>query len=319
MPAMDPGNKKAVVAAMLANAGIAVAKFVGFGLTGSSSMLAEGVHSVADSGNQGLLLWGGAAAARAPTAAHPFGYGRERYFWSFVVALILFALGAVFAIYEGVHKLADPHPLEQAWWAVGILGLSIVLESLSFRTAIVEARRAKGRASWKQFVTRSKSPELPVVLLEDLGALVGLVLALAGVLLSMATGDPTWDGVSTIAIGALLGVIAALLAVEMKSLLIGEAADPEQRRAMLEALSASAPVRRVIHLRTQHIGPDEILVGAKVEFDGALDFEALTHAIDSAESAVRAAVPEARWIYVEPDIWTPGESRGEISEVLPDA
>jgi len=317
MPAMDPGNRKAVLAAMLANAGIAVAKFVGYGLTGSSSMLAEGVHSVADSGNQGLLLWGGAAAVRAPTREHPFGYGRERYFWSFVVALILFALGAVFAISEGVHKLLDPHPLDAPWWAVGILTLGLLLEGLSFRTAIVEARRTKGTASWRQFVTRSKSPELPVVLLEDLGALVGLVVALLGVSLAMGTGEPMWDGVSTIVIGALLGLIAALLAVEMKSLLIGEAVAPAERDAMITALAGCAPVRRVIHLRTQHIAPDEILVGAKCEFDAALDVEGLTHAIDEAERAVRAAAPAARWVYLEPDVWSASESRGGPSEVPP--
>jgi len=301
---MDPGNRRAVLAALGANSGIAVAKFVGYAFTGAASMLAEAIHSVADAGNQALLLWGGAQAARSPTSEHPFGYGRERYFWSFVVALVIFALGSVFAIYEGVHKLGSDEPVTNVLTAVSILAVAIVLEGLSFRTAIVEARKVKGVASWAQFVRRSKNPELPVVLLEDLGALLGLVLALLGVSLAWITGDPVFDALGSIAIGVLLGVIAWLLAVEMKSLIIGEAASArhqDQIRAAIEEGGAC----RLITFRTQHLGPDQLLVAAKVEFDGSSSFEQLTEAIDVVEGRIRAAVPIARIVYIEPDVFEP--------------
>ncbi|MCB9899635.1 MAG: cation transporter [Planctomycetes bacterium] len=299
---MDTGNRKAVLAAMAANLGIAVAKFVGFAATGASSMLAEGVHSVADTGNQVLLLWGGNQAARAPDASHPFGYGRERYFWSFVVALILFSLGAVFAVYEGVHKLLHPEPLDTLGWAFGVLLLSAALEGLSFRTAIREARKVKGAVGWRAFVRRTKNPELPVVLLEDLGALVGLGLALIGVGLAALTGDARFDALGSIAIGVLLGILSMLLAVEMKSLLIGESATPEDQRAIVEAIERSPHVRRVLGMRTQHLGPEELLVAVKVEFDGGLVSDTLAAAINVVEAEVRARLPIAHIIYVEPDV-----------------
>jgi len=300
---LDPGNRKAVMAALIANAGIAVAKFVGYVFTGASSMLAEGVHSVADSGNQALLLWGGAAAEREPTDQHPFGHGRERYFWAFVVSLVIFALGSVFAIYEGVHKLGSTDPIVSPHVAVIILSVGIVLEGWSFRTAVKEAQKQKRNLSWSTFLRKTKNPELPVVLLEDLGALIGLVLALVGVSLAWVTGDPVFDALGSIVIGILLGLISFVLAWEMKSLLIGEAATVDHRR-LLEESAASAPfVRRVIHMRTQHIGPEQLLVGAKVEFDGALAFEALTEAIDGVESAMRGSVPHEVIVYVEPDVY----------------
>src|ERR687894_252919 len=219
------GGTRAIVAALLANAGIAIAKFIGWLITGSSSMLAEAVHSVADTSNQGLLLLGGRTARRRATQEHPFGYGRDRYFYSFVVALLLFTLGSVFAIYEGIHKLESHEPLTSPIVAVGILVVAIGLETYSFRTAIHESRPLKGSGTWWQFIRQAKVPELPVVL-EDLGALVGLVLALFGVGLSVLTGDPVWDAIGTICIGVLLGVIAVILIIEMKSLLIGEGAAP---------------------------------------------------------------------------------------------
>ena len=299
---MQDGSKKAVVAALLANSGIAVAKFVGFLATGASSMLAEAVHSVADASNQGLLLLGGSRARRAATPEHPFGYGRERYFWSFVVALVLFTLGSLFALYEGQEKLRHPHELESAAWAIGILLVAIVFEAFSFRTAIHEGRAAKGDRSWWTFVRRSKSPELPVVLLEDLGALVGLVFALAGVGLAEVTGNPRVDAVGTLAIGVLLGVIAVILVIEMKSLLIGEAAAPTVVDAIAAALTADGSVRRVIHMRTQHLGPDELLVAAKVEVDGDLSLDDVSALVDEAEGRVRAAVAERCVMYLEPDV-----------------
>ncbi|MFB9382441.1 cation diffusion facilitator family transporter [Pseudonocardia petroleophila] len=295
------GGTRAIVAALLANAGIAVAKFVGWLITGSSSMLAEAVHSVADTSNQGLLLLGGRQAKRAATAEHPFGYGRDRYFYSFVVALLLFSLGSVFALYEGIHKLESHEPLTSPLVAVAILVIAIGLESFSFRTAIVESRPLKGGGTWWQFIRQSKVPELPVVLLEDFGALIGLVLALLGVGLTVATGDSVFDALGTIAIGLLLGAIAIVLIVEMKSLLIGEGATPPVLSRVTDGL-VGGDVQRVIHVRTQYIGPEELLVAAKIAMTPGLPVEAVARAIDEAEARVRAAVPDARLIYLEPDL-----------------
>jgi cation diffusion facilitator family transporter len=299
---MHEGSRKAVIAAFGANLGIAIAKFIGFGLTGASSMLAEAVHSLADTGNQGLLLLGAARAARKPTASHPFGYARERYFWSFIVAVVIFVLGGLFAVYEGVQKLRHPHELESPLIAVGILLLAWLLELWSFRTALKEANALRGNHSWPAFVRHTRAAELPVVLLEDLGAMVGLSLALVGVGLSMLTGEPRFDALGSIAIGALLMVLAWVLASEMGSLLIGEGADAEIETQIHDALQ-QAPVRRVIHLRTNHLGPEELLVAAKVEFDHSLSFPALAQAINAAELRVRERVPMARHIYLEPDVY----------------
>jgi cation diffusion facilitator family transporter len=294
-------STRAIIAALLANAGIAVAKFIGFLVTGSSSLLAESVHSVADTSNQGLLLLGKKRAARAATEEHPFGFGRDRYFYSFVVALLLFSLGAVFSVYEGLHKIADPHPIESPLVGIVILGVAVVLEGFSFRTAIQESRPLKGDSSWWEFIHRSKEPELPVVLLEDFGALIGLVLALLGVGLAVITGDGVWDGVGTVAIGALLGVIAAILIREMKSLLIGEGASRATVAQITEALTGGQ-VTRVIHIKTQYLSPDELLVAAKIALRPRLPVEDVARAIDEAESRVRATVPAARVIYLEPDL-----------------
>ncbi|MCP4793734.1 MAG: cation transporter [Actinomycetia bacterium] len=293
------GGTRAVMAALLANLGIATAKFVGFLITRSSAMLAESVHSVADSTNQALLLFGGRRSRRPATTEHPFGFARERYFWSFVVALVLFTVGSAFALYEGVDKFRHPHEMTGLGWAIGILVFGIVLEGWSFRTAVVESNRFRGDSTWGHFVRHTKHPELPVVLLEDLGALVGLVIALVAVTLAEVTGEPRWDGAGTFLIGLLLGVIALVLAREMKSLLIGEAADPEDRRAIVGAIESVPSVRRIIHLRTQHLGPDEILVAVKVLFDATLDNAGVAAAIDDIEERVRAVVPTARPMYVE--------------------
>ncbi|MEO6317604.1 MAG: cation diffusion facilitator family transporter [Acidimicrobiales bacterium] len=300
--AAEAHGTKAVVAALVANAGIAVAKFAGFLITGSTSMLAESVHSVADSGNQGLLLLGGKRARRKADEDHPFGYGRERYFWAFIVALVLFSLGGAFAIFEGIEKIRHPHDVESAGVAIGILVFAVMLETYSFRTAIVEANKVRGDAGWWQFIRHSKNPELPVVLLEDLGAEVGLVIALGAVTTTLITGDSIYDGIGTLSIGILLTVIAVVLAIEMKSLLLGETANPKVQQAIKAGIEQDGSVQRLIHLRTQHLGPDELLIGAKVAFAEGLSTPELAVAVNRVEAAVRAAVPEARVMYIEPDV-----------------
>ena len=295
------GGTRAILAALAANAGIAVAKFVGFAITGSASMLAEAVHSVADTSNQGLLLLGQRTSQRKATREHPFGFGRDRYFYSFIVALMLFSLGAAFAIYEGVHKVQHPEPLTSPIVAVVILIIAIGLEGYSFRTAMVESRKIKGNVSWWGFIRQSRTPELPVVLLEDTGALLGLVFALFGVGLSVITGDAIWDGIGTLMIGALLGVIAIILIIEMKSLLIGEGATPREFDAITAAVEGGR-VQRLIHIRTQYLGPDELLVAAKIALAPGLPLADVAAEIDGAERRIRAAVPAARLIYLEPDL-----------------
>jgi len=297
------GGNRAIIAALAANLGIAVTKFVAWALTGSSSMLAEGVHSVADSGNQLLLLLGGRRAVRAADAEHPFGYGRARYFYAFVVSIVLFTLGGLFALYEAWHKFSDPHPIEGRWWWVplAVLGLAIVMEGFSLRTAVHESRPVKGEQSWWSFITTSKSPELPVILLEDLGALVGLVLAGFGVTMTLVTGDGRWDAIGSAAIGLLLVAIAAILARETASLLLGESAGPGVVTQVREALVGGG-VTSIIHLKTLHLGPEELLVVAKVEVPAAATAADVAEAIDGAERRVREAVPIARVIYLEPDL-----------------
>jgi cation diffusion facilitator family transporter len=299
---MHEGSQRAIVAAFLANAGIAAAKFVGAGITGSSALLAEGIHSVADAGNQLLLLLGGRQARRGPSEEHPFGYGRARYFWAFVVALVLFSLGGLFAIYEGIEKLRHPHEVTSPAWAIGILLFALGLEIVSLRVAVRESNALRGKKTWWQFLRRSKNPELPVVLLEDLGALLGLVFALVGVGLTMITGNPRFDAAATLAIGALLVTIAGFLATEMKSLLIGEGASADDVARIRESLEAAPEVRSVIHMRTEHLGPDELLIGAKLEFDPALSVAELAGAIDAAEARLRTALPAAEIVYLEPDL-----------------
>jgi cation diffusion facilitator family transporter len=311
---LHEGSKKAILAAFLANLGIAIAKFIGFALTGAASMLAEAIHSVADTGNQGLLFLGGRRAAQAPDDEHPFGYGAERYFWSFVVALVLFTVGGLFALYEGVEKLLHPHEIESPSIALTILVVAFVMEVLSLRTARREALPARGEASWWAFVHRSKSPELPVVLLEDSGALVGLLCAITGVVLSWVTGESWYDAAGSIAIGSLLVVIAVVLATEMRSLLIGESASLDQQSAIRAAITGGPEVERIIHLRTLHLGPDELLVGAKIDLT-TTSVEVLAAAIDTVEARIRAAVPIARVIYIEPDLYFPPTASSDGTEV----
>lgn len=291
-----------MLAALAANIGIGVAKFVGFVITRSGSMLAEAAHSLADCGNQGLLLFGRRRARKAPSPEHPFGHERERYFSGFLVAIVLFTGGAGFALREGIHKLRDPHEVESPMVAIVILLVGVVLESLSLRTAAKEADRERGGASWTSFIRSNKDADLTVILLEDSGALLGLFFALAGVGLAAATGNSAYDAAGTIAIAALLGAIAIVMGAEMKSLLIGEAAAPEEVEAIRGALLDGAPFGDVIHLRTEHRGPDELLVTAKVAVAPGMQAGELAPAIDAAERRIRDAVPHARYIFIEPDI-----------------
>jgi len=296
-------SPRAIVAALLANVGIAIIKFIAFLLTHSASMLAESIHSLADSGNQLLLLLGRRQARQRPDVLHPFGYGRERYVYAFVVSIVLFSLGGLFALYEGYHKVHDPHPIEAwKWVPVVVLAGAIVLEGFSFRTAISAARPAKGDGSWFDFIRRARSPELPVVILEDFAALTGLALALIGVGLTLITGNGVFDGIGSLAIGALLVCVAVILAIETKSLLVGESAEPGTVDAIDAALSGTSGVNRVIHLRTMHLGPDELLVGAKIAVDRGLTLAAVAAVIDTAEARIREVTPTAGIIYLEPDV-----------------
>jgi cation diffusion facilitator family transporter len=300
------GGTRAIIAALLANVGIAVTKFVAFFLTGSSSMLAESIHSVADSGNQGLLLLGGKRSERGATPKHPFGYGRERYIYAFIVSIVLFSVGGLFALYEGWHKLQERHPIETWHWVpIVVLVIAIGLESFSFRTAIHESNQVRGKASWVQFIRRAKAPELPVVLLEDFAALMGLVFALLGVGVTLLTHDGLWDGVGTVAIGVLLVTVAIVLAIETKSLLLGEAASPDVVGRIEQALVAEPAVERVIHMRTLHLGPEELLVAAKIAVRYDETAGELARSIDAAEARIREAEPLARVIYLEPDVYSP--------------
>jgi cation diffusion facilitator family transporter len=302
------GGNRAIIAAFAANLGIAIAKFAGFVFTGSASMLSESLHSAADTGNQGLLLLGHRRARRAPDDEHPFGYARERYFWSFVVALVLFALGSLFSIVEGIDKIRHPHTIDSVGFAFVILGVAMLLEGYSFRTAIKEARHHKSTPTWRGYIRHAREPELPVVLLEDLGALIGLALAFGALIVAEVTNDAIWDGIGTLCIGLLLGFIAIVLATEMKGLLIGESATRENLRMIQDAIAGSADVLQLIHLRTQHLGPEELLVGAKIQFRDDLDMDGLARAIDDTEARIRAVVPFARPMYIEPDIFRTPEA-----------
>ena len=300
------GGTRAILAAMLANLGIAITKFFAFLVSGSSSMLAESVHSVADSGNQVLLLIGGRRSRRAATPEHPFGYGRERYLYAFVVSIVLFAVGGLFSMYEGVHKIRHPEELTNIVVPIVVLLVAIGLEGFSLRTAVVESNKVRRGLSWVQFVRRAKAPELPVVLLEDVGALIGLALALAGVGLTAVTGDAVWDGLGTVAIGTLLIVIAIVLGIETKSLLLGEGALPSDVDAIRAALLDGVDIKRVIHMKTLFLGPEELLVAAKITLSSSASVADVAKAINDAEARIRASAPVPMVIYLEPDVLTAG-------------
>jgi cation diffusion facilitator family transporter len=295
-------STRAVLAALLANLGIAAAKFIGWLLTGSSSMLAEGFHSVADSGNQVMLLLGGRLARRGPDPAHPFGHGAARFFAAFLVAVVLFTLGSLFSLFEGYQKLRHPHELESPVVALAILAVALVLEGLSLRTAVRQANPLRGDQSWWSFIRTTKQPELAVVILEDTAAELGLSFAFVGVGLAALTGDPLYDALGTLAIGALLAVVAVVLGMEMYSLLVGEAASPQEQAAIRRVLASIPGIDRLLQLRTMYLSPDELLVAAKVEMDPALSASDAAQVIDRAEARLRETVPSARVVYLEPDL-----------------
>jgi cation diffusion facilitator family transporter len=300
---MNEGSRKAIIAAFFANLGIAISKFVGFLLTGSAGLAAESVHSFADTGNQGLLLLGAKRSLKERDEEHPFGHQRERYFWAFIVALVLFSMGGLFALYEGIHKFRNPHETDNMGIAIGILIVAILLESYSLRTAVKEVQHIKPpQQSYWQFIKTAKQPELPTVLLEDVAAETGLFFALTGVLLAHFTHEPRWDAVGSIAIGVLLVVVAFILGVEMKGMLMGETALPETRIALAKALREHQHIQEVIYLHTEHLGPDVLLVAAKAIFEPSLSAADVSRSIDEAEEKMREAVPTARFIFIEPDI-----------------
>lgn len=296
------GSTKAILAALGANIGIAITKFFAAAVSGSASMFAEGIHSVADSGNQVLLIIGGKRAKRQATAAHPFGYGRSRYIYAFMVSIVLFSIGGLFSIIEGWNKLSHAHELEQAWLPLTVLGIAIGLESFSLYTALKAAKEERGTASLYHFIRHAKSPELPVVLLEDMAALLGLVLAFGGVGLTVLTGDPIWDAIGTLAIGLLLVLVAVILGAETSSLLVGEGATASDTEKIETALGSTRGVNSIIHMKTLYLGPEELMVAAKIAVDVDITGKDIAAIIDDAESRIRAEVPTARVIYLEPDI-----------------
>lgn len=296
----ESGGGHATVAALAANIGIAASKFVAFAFTGSASMLAESIHSVADTSNQALLLLGVRRSKRPATPQHPFGFGRERYFWSFIVAVVLFTIGGVASLAEGIEKFRAPHEVSSTAWAFGVLAVAIVLESLSLRVAVREANTVR-EGNWWRYIRDAKAPEVVVLILEDTGALVGLVFALAGVTLSTLLHESRYDAVGSVAIGALLCALAVLLAIELRSLLIGEAASPSDIAAIEGAIREAPELEDLIYARTLHIGPDTIVVGAKVRLRPELTFDGVVNVINDMESRIRARVPAARYVYIEPD------------------
>ena len=297
------GGTKTIVTALVANFTIAVAKFFGFIITSSSAMLAEAVHSVADTSNQALLLLGKKRSEKLPSEMRQFGFGRERFFWAFVVSLVLFSLGSMYAIYEGIEKIRHPHEIDSLWWALAILLFAMFMEGYAFRTAVTESRHYKGNHSWKSFYRSSRLPELPVVLLEDFGALMGLVFAFICVLIADTTGNAVWDGIGTLSIGILLGLIAVVLAIETKSLLIGEGALPEQTKKIEDAITGSDHVVRLIEMRTEYLGPETLLIAAKIEFKDNFSSSGISDAVDAVEERIRSVEPLAKIIYLEPDTY----------------
>jgi cation diffusion facilitator family transporter len=311
---VEHGSPKSVLTALAANLAIAVAKFVAFAFTGSASMLAEGIHSVADTSNQALLLVGRRRSHRRATVVHPFGFGQEAYFSAFLVAIVLFSLGALFSLYEGFNKVRHPHEVESLGWAIAVLVFAMVSEGWALRTA-AHAAKPERRGSWWGYVRETRSPENAVVLLEDSAAEIGLTAALLGIGATAITGDARYDAVGTMVIGLVLGFVAIVLAGEMRSLLIGESADSDDLRAIRGVLASFPEVERVVDLRTMHMGPDDILIAARVELDASLDADEAGARIEEITRAIREKVPEAQRVYIEPEA---GVDAGGAAALDPD-
>ncbi len=294
-------STRAILYALGANFAIFIAKGFAAFMTGSSAMLAEAVHSLADCGNQGLLLLGMKQSAKPASPDYPLGYGKAIYFWSFLVALILFSVGGMFSIYEGMHKLHATEPLQNWWWAVGVLTFGIIAESISMRACLVEVNKSRGgRSLWRWF-RDSRQAELVVIFGEDLAALLGLVFALVAVGVAVITGNPIWDAIGTLAIGVLLIVVAFFIAIEVKALLIGQSVEPMRKDEMEAFIRARPEFKRLLNLITLQLG-NEVLVSMKVEMSRDLSTSGVAEAINSAEVAFKAQFPEVRWSFVEPDV-----------------
>jgi cation diffusion facilitator family transporter len=312
----EKGSTWVIVAALLANLGIALTKLVAALLSGSGAMLAEAVHSFADTVNEVLLLIGGRRSKKAADDEHPFGYGRARFLYGFLVAIILFTVGGAYSIYDGIQKLQNPEPLDVPWLPIVVILISLVLEGYSLYTARRESLPLKGSGSWLSFIRRAKAPELPIVLLENAAAIVGLAFALLGVGLTILTGDPVFDSIGSLFIGALLIVVALILGIETKSLLLGEGASRENVATIRDAINANPTVESLIHMKTLYLGPDELLVAAKVAFGSKLRLTDVASAIDSLEARIRALVPIARVIYIEPDIYAPKNTDNPSTDAI---
>jgi len=291
---------KTVLYALGANFAIGVAKLAAAFATGSSAMLAEAIHSFADCGNQALLLVGMKSAKRPPTPGYPLGYGKAIYFWSFLVALVLFSLGGLFSFYEGAHKLTHLEPLSHAWVAVGVLLFGIAAETVSLRACLVEIGKVRGSRSLWRWFRESRQSELVVILGEDIAAEIGLLLALVAVLAAIATGNPAYDALGSIAIGAVLVVVAIGLAVKIKGMLIGQSAEPETEAAIRRFLEERREVGRLFRLITFQLG-DSLMVSVKARMHGASAAE-LVASINRVEAALREAFPEIQWLFFEPDV-----------------
>lgn len=289
---------------LFANLGISIAKGVAAFFTGSGAMLAETIHSVADCGNQVLLLIGVRGAQKPPTESHPLGYGRNAFFWSFMVALLLFSLGGMFSIYEGVHKVLEPEPVEKVWLGIGILGFSLALEAVSLFGAVREMRKRSRQKPLMRFVRETTDSDLVVVFGENLAAVLGLGLAMGALALSHVTGDARWDAAGSVSIGVVLIVVAVFLAVEVKSLLLGERAEPELEIAVREIVAGEPSMHAVWRIITVQQGPGEVLLAMKVEFDQTLLAKEIPEAINRFEERLRGRRPDAKWIFVEPDTRT---------------
>ena len=295
------GTARAILYAFLANGGIALAKTWAAWLTGSGSMLAEAIHSYADTGNQVLLYLGLKQSSKPPDPEHPLGYGKLSYFWSFIVALMLFSLGGLFSIYEGVHKLSHPEPLTDAWIAISVLGVAIVLESFSLMGCLREIRVIRGQRPFRLWLKHTRSSELVVVLGEDVAALLGLVLAMIFISLAAVTGNPVFDAIGSMCIGAILIVISIFLTMRMRSLLVGRSADPMIQEIINEIIGNDKDIDQVFNVITVQFGSDTLLA-AKIKLKSGINIGTAVADINGLERRLKQEIPDLKWCFIEPDV-----------------